>query len=259
VPDGGDVGGAVVAGRGAGALPAGERDGAEGGGAEGGGDPADASPRAVGVDGEGGEQGLHVGEAVRRASTAEAAGDDAAQARGHPAIAGRRLGRTEHGQAQLGRGLAEEGPPPVEALVQADAEAELIALRVGGLAQVLLGRHVRRRPDVRADLRQRDLVAGADAGARRQELVDLAAVLRSGQAEVQHAHAAVVADQHVVGLEVAVDDAGRVRGGEALAGLQEHGEDLAPAAGPRRQPRAQALPATSSIARNTASPTSPTS
>ena len=42
--------------------------------------------------------------------------------------------------------------------------------------------------------------------------------------EVGDAGATVVADQHVVGLEVAVDDAARVRGGEPLRGLREHRE-----------------------------------
>jgi hypothetical protein len=50
--------------------------------------------------------------------------------------------------------------------------------------------------------------------------------LGAGEAEVEDADAAVVADHDVGGLEVAVDQAGRVGGGEALAGLAEHGEDL---------------------------------
>jgi hypothetical protein len=50
--------------------------------------------------------------------------------------------------------------------------------------------------------------------------------LGAGEAEVEDADAAVVADHDVGGLEVAVDEAGGVGGGEALAGLAEHGGEL---------------------------------
>jgi len=56
------------------------------------------------------------------------------------------------------------------------------------------------------------------------------------QAEVRHAHGAIVRDEHVVGLEVAVHDALRVGGGEPAAGVQEPPEHLAPVAGPRGEP-----------------------
>jgi hypothetical protein len=45
------------------------------------------------------------------------------------------------------------------------------------------------------------------------------AIHGAGEAEVEDADAAVVADEDVVGLEVAVDEAGGVGGGEAAAGL----------------------------------------
>ena len=48
-------------------------------------------------------------------------------------------------------------------------------------------------------------------------------------------------DDDVVGLEVAVDEARRVGGGEALAGLQHHGEHLAPRTLAGAQPPAQRL------------------
>jgi hypothetical protein len=75
----------------------------------------------------------------------------------------------------------------------------------------------------------------------------LAATSRSGplepggarEAEVEDADAAVAADEHVARLEVAVDDAGVVGGGEASAGLDEHGDDLAPGAFFMAQPAAQ--------------------
>jgi hypothetical protein len=60
----------------------------------------------------------------------------------------------------------------------------------------------------------------------------------AGEAEVDDAGAAVVVDEDVVGLEVAVDEAGAVGGGEAVAGGEEHVEDSARARGWRRARRA---------------------
>ena len=57
-----------------------------------------------------------------------------------------------------------------------------------------------------------------------------------GEAEVGDDDAAVVADEDVVGLEVAVDEAGGLGGGEAAAGGDEGGEDLAPGAGGAAEP-----------------------
>ena len=97
------------------------------------------------------------------------------------------------------------------------------------------------------DVDRRDRGVGASASAR--------------QAEVGDAHAAVVADQHVLGLEVAVDEPGGVRGGEAAAGLR--GTRRAPratAAVASAQPRAQRRARRrSSIATNTAVADVPTS
>ena len=55
---------------------------------------------------------------------------------------------------------------------------------------------------------------------------------RAREAEVGDADAAVAADEHVVGLEVAVEEADRVRGLQPARGLVEHVEDLAPRARP---------------------------
>jgi hypothetical protein len=66
--------------------------------------------------------------------------------------------------------------------------------------------------------------------------------LAAREAEVEDPQAPVLADQGVLGLEVAVDEAGLVGGGEAASGLQEHGDDLGPR--PRlTQPLAQGLAA----------------
>ena len=71
----------------------------------------------------------------------------------------------------------------------------------------------------------------------------------AGEAEVDHADPAVVADEHVVGLEVAVGDAGGVGGLEAAAGGEELAQDLAPAHRPR-QLRRVAEPAGQGLAAN---------
>ena len=87
-------------------------------------------------------------------------------------------------------------------LVQHHAEREQIGARVDVAPGELLGRHVARRADHRADLR--------DARHRR----------RARDAEVGDHDATVAAlDQHVVGLEIAVDDARRVRRREPRADL----------------------------------------
>ena len=112
---------------------------------------------------------------------------------------------------------------------QRGTEAVLVGARVDPGAGELLGRHVRRRPDDRAGLRV--VAAGDDAG--------VAAALRgvqAGDAEVGDAHAPVGADEDVVRLDVAVDDAGAVRRRQAGAGLQEHRDDLRPASRALGQP-----------------------
>ena len=59
--------------------------------------------------------------------------------------------------------------------------------------------------------------------------------------EVHDAHGAVAPDHDVLGLEVAVDDAGGVRGRQPAPGGDEHVQDLAPAARLRAQPLVDGL------------------
>ena len=135
----------------------------------------------------------------------------------------------------------EQRPAAVQRLVQRDAEAELIGARVERLAAELLGRHVRRRADERA---------GLGHGRRRRDGASTALPTSGGsdrllreprEPEVHDAHGAVAPDHDVLGLEVAVDDAGRVRRRQPAPGGDEHVQDLAPASRLRAQPRVDGL------------------
>lgn len=73
-------------------------------------------------------------------------------------------------------------------------------------------------------------------GSRRARLDGLGQVAAACETEVDDAHAAVPAEDRVVRLEVAVDEARFVGRREAAADLAPAGEDLAPAPGRRRMP-----------------------
>ena len=62
------------------------------------------------------------------------------------------------------------------------------------------------------------------------------------QAEVEDLHAAVVRDEDVLGLEVAVDDPLLVRGGEAVGDLERVVDRAARREPAAREDRAQGLP-----------------
>jgi len=92
----------------------------------------------------------------------------------------------------------------VEGAVEGDAERELIGAGVARAGEELLGRHVVRRAHHRAGAGE---LAGEQVGAgdadRDAAVVAVLMVGGRGEAEVEDAGAAIVADEHVVGLEVA--------------------------------------------------------
>jgi hypothetical protein len=183
--------------------------------------------------------------------------------------------------------LAGERPHAVQRLVQRGAEAEEVAAGVGLAAGELLGGHVRGRAQHRARRGQARGAGEARVGSRPGSASGPGgivgrgrgggswawAVLRdrsgadrtgrgclegqvdagdrdAGEAEVEDAGAlVVVADEHVVGLEVAVDEAAGVGGGEAPAGLQVHGDDVRQGRGAAVCQARRVWPWTNSMAR----------
>ena len=122
---------------------------------------------------------------------------------------------------------------PVERLIEGDAEGELIATRVGPHTVVLLRSHVGRRAEHRARLRQRLAELGRAAlgdgrHARRRAGFGIVGAGRAGETKIGDTDGAVVSDQDVGRLEVAMHEPGRVRSGQPLAGGAVHREDLRP-------------------------------
>ena len=149
---------------------------------------------------------------------------DALERRGHvggaPVEGHRRVAADAQGRrTRVGLVAALEGAGAAEHLVEDDAEREHVAPRVDRLAEDLLGRHVRGRPQ------RRDVLEAARAGAPTSngaegEGIRAAGRLRLGlearcDAEVEDLHVAAVAHEHVGRLDVAVDDPVLVRVGEA--------------------------------------------
>jgi hypothetical protein len=208
------------------------------------------------------QERVHVGPAMRRI------GGEPAPQRGP---LGPRQRRAAH-RAAIDRGAqlddagAAERPGAAQRLPHGDAVRELIGARPGGGAVDLLGRHVRRGAEQRADLGEvavegREVAAlrgdrdgliepryrrlggshrahrgrarGPRLRRRRRRIGD-----RAGQAEVGDDHAPVVVEQDVVRLEVTVDQPDRVGGGQPAAGVAQDALDLA---APRRRLAGQPL------------------
>ena len=116
--------------------------------------------------------------------------------------------------ATLEPGGPRGGATALQDLVERRTQAVLIGAGIDGATFDLLRGHVRRGPGGRLGLRP--------SGGRARD------------AEVDHAGPTVVADDDVVGLHVAVADAGGVGGRQAVCGGQEHVDDLRPCAPPVR-------------------------
>ena len=122
----------------------------------------------------------------------------------------------------------------VERLVEGHAKTELIGALVGRLADDLLGRHVCGRPHDRPGPRERlQMVAGALR--RRRERDRVRFVLDTGgrfarQSEIDDPGAAVLVQQHVLRLEVAVHQPRRMRSRQAPPRGDEDVQHLAPGA-----------------------------
>src|SRR5262249_62205459 len=110
-----------------------------------------------------------------------------------------------------------------ERLVERDAIGELITARVGRPALQLLRSHV--------------------SGRAQKDEAGFASTLAgcACQPEVGHTNPAIMTAQDILGLEIAVDQAGGVGGRKTLAGLQESAHDLATAARTGAEPGSQSL------------------
>jgi len=207
-----------------------------------------AAGRALGRRRQLGNERGHRREPLR-ALLRQAAHHGARDRRGQPSI-GRRL-RLLAFLEHRNRGRARQRMHAVQRFVERDAEAELIAARVDVRAQQLLGRHVARRAEhgagrgqideqrraVRA--RHRSRTTQRVGGRRRPAPGIVDPEQRAGEPEIGDTHAAIAADEHVVGFEVAVQQADRVRRHQAARRLVKHLEDLAPRPRPALQPRRQ--------------------
>ena len=134
-------------------------------------------------------------------------------------------------------------------MVEHRAERVDIGALVDGLAARLLGRHVRRRADHRADDRLVERRRGRASG---NDVVGVAASLEIlREAPVDHDGLAELADQHVRRLEVAMDDALAVRVRERIGDRDHVRQQREPLRERRRAPRSRlssGRPATSFIA-----------
>ena len=138
----------------------------------------------------------------------------------------------DDGRERLHRGVAPERMRRGRHLVQHHAERELIGPEVRFAAARLLWTHVRHRADDEA---------GCRLGVRGCSHQRFFIVLGFRQPEVDDLHASIDGDHHVLGLQIAMHDAGVVRCGQALSDLVgdlDHALERHPAAVHLRAQRA---------------------
>ena len=149
----------------------------------------------------------------------------------------RRILREDRGH-RVGGGFPLERAFAAEHLVEHGAEREHVRAMIDRQAAHLLRRHVAERPQDRAGV----------GGERRPRVMSRSAgVDRLGETEVEDLDLVVARDHHVLGLEIAMHDAARVRGGNPPGDLQRVARPLAAAAALRpragraasRRPRAR--------------------
>jgi hypothetical protein len=143
----------------------------------------------------------------------------------------------EHRGHDVAEGLAGEGAPAREALVEHAAEGPHVRAPVHRPAAGLFGAHVRGRAG-------HDTLLGhqEDVGLRRGRAVLAGAGKeRLREAEVEELHGALGRDAHVGRLQVAVHDARLVRGLESLGDLPADVDRLVHAQRPARQARREVL------------------
>ncbi len=171
----------------------------------------EVSPEALQLLDEVSGRGVALFRVLREASL-----DDPAEGRRELRIELRhRLGLVaDDGGQRLGDRGPGEGAFPGEHLVQDDAERELVAPEIDGLAPRLLRRHVGHRPEddpLLAHGRER-----GRPGVGRLVVRDVV----PGEAEVEELGVPVLRQEDVLGLDVAVDDPFPVRRREAFRHLQ---------------------------------------
>ena len=160
---------------------------------------------------------------------------DPTQRRRHGAAERLQLGRCliEDCRQRRDRRLARERVAARQQLVQHHTEREDVAPVIDRQPAHLLGGHVADRPDHLPCGRWRRFI-GRGPAVR-------VPVGESRQAEVEDLDAALVGDEHVLGLDVAVDDALRVGGGEATRDLHREHQRLLLRRRPLAHRRAQRL------------------
>ena len=223
-----------------------------------------ARPRAAGQRGQPRSQLVRPGEAAP-GILLQAARDEGLQGLGDVAAQPPQRLRVplDHGGEHLRGRVAPEGRTPGGHLVEDEAEGELVRPVVHGPAAGLLGRHVLERaqrlprrgqrrprraaqPFARHDLGDAE-VEHLDEVGRRPRLeedvlrLDVARSHHLGQPEVEDLDHALRSHHHVLGLEVAMDDARAMGLREPVGELRAEVEQLGDGGGARTQAAAQRL------------------